>query len=143
MIDRYHAELEALVERACTAAVERAYKCPGASVCCNPSWCKTASKCMRLEDERMRPKPVAWRDNEGLLETVETLGNLTSVIRGAGYMRPGSIACQLQDNGNGFIVIFPGHGSCDTTHCISLDYAQARELVLALTPHAKALGFAV
>ena len=61
MIDRYHAELEALVERACTAAVERAYKCPGASVCCNPSWCKTASKCMRLEDERMRPKPVAWR----------------------------------------------------------------------------------
>ena len=36
-------------------------KCPGASVCCNPSWCKTASKCMHLEDERMRPKPVAWR----------------------------------------------------------------------------------
>ena len=32
------AELEELVERACTAAVERAYKCPGASVCCNPSW---------------------------------------------------------------------------------------------------------
>lgn len=35
--------------------------CPGASVCCNPSWCKTASKCMHLEDERLRPKPVAWR----------------------------------------------------------------------------------
>ena len=36
-------------------------QCPGASVCCNPSWCKTASKCMHQEDERMRPKPVAWR----------------------------------------------------------------------------------
>jgi hypothetical protein len=93
-------------------------------------------------DCRVRRHARLWRDSEGLLETVETLGDLTSVIRGSGYTRPGSIACQLQDNGNGFIVIFPGHGSCDPTHCISLDYAQARELVLALTPHAKGLGFA-
>ena len=36
-------------------------QCPGASVCCNPSWCKTTGKCLHQEDERMRPKPVAWR----------------------------------------------------------------------------------
>ena len=82
-----------------------------------------------------------WRDNEGLLETVETVGDLTSVIRGPGYARPGSIACQLEDTGNGFIARFPGHGSCDMDHCISLDYSQARDLALALTPHAKGLGF--
>lgn len=82
-----------------------------------------------------------WRDAEGLLETVETVNHLTLVIRGAGYAQPGSVACQLEDTGNGFVVMFPGAGSCDLTHCLSLDYAQARDLVLALTPHSKGLGF--
>jgi hypothetical protein len=90
---------------------------------------------------RVRRQARTWRDSEGALETVETVNYLTLVIRGAGYMRPGSIACQLEDTGNGFVVMFPGHGSCDVTHCISLDYAQARALVLALTPHAKGMGF--
>jgi len=109
---------------------------------------------MKHEEATVQPAPLGqvergvrrharlWRDSEGLLETVETLGDLTSVIRGPGYARPGSIACQVKDTGNGFIVHFPGHGSCDMDHCLSLDYAQARELVLALTPHAKELGFA-
>ena len=92
-------------------------------------------------DRGVRRHARLWRDSDGLLETVETLGVLTSVIRGAGYTRPGSISCQLNDDGNGFLVVFPGHGSCDTTHCISLNYSQARDLVLALTPHAKRLGF--
>ena len=64
------------------------------------------------------------------------------VVRGLGYLHPDSVACELRDTGNGFIVRFPGLGSCDMDHCISLDYAQARELVLALTPHAQELGFA-
>ncbi len=90
-----------------------------------------------------KPKPKVWRDSEGLLETVQTVNYLTFVIRGDGYSRPGSIACQLEDTGNGFVVMFPVHGSCDLTHCLSLDYSQARELVLALSAHAEGLGFKV
>lgn len=83
-----------------------------------------------------------WRDTEGCLDEVQQDGDTVRVIRGLGYVRPDSIACELTDTGNGFIAHFPGHGSCDMDHCISLDYAQARELVLALSPHAKGLGFA-
>jgi hypothetical protein len=83
-----------------------------------------------------------WINSQGCIDEVRINGDTVSVMNGHGYVRPGFVACQLQDNGNGFIAVFPGHGSCDTTHCISLDYAQARDLVLALTPHATGLGFA-
>ena len=84
-----------------------------------------------------------WRDSEGLLDEVRVSGDWTRVVRSLGYTRPGSVACELRDTGNGFIVRFPGVGSCDMDHCISLDYSEARELVLALSAHAKGLGFAV
>jgi hypothetical protein len=87
-------------------------------------------------------KQKLWRDSEGMLETVKTVGAFTRVIRGPGYVRPGSVACRLQDTGNGFIACFPAHGSTEQDRYVCLDYAQARELVLALTPHAKGLGFA-
>lgn len=83
-----------------------------------------------------------WRDSEGLLEEVQQDGDKVRVVRGLGYVHQNTIACELTDTGNGFVVYFPGVGSCDLDHCFSLDYAQARELVLALTPHAKDLGFA-
>jgi hypothetical protein len=36
-------------------------QCPGASVCCNPSWCKTASKCLHQQPGQQPRQPVAWR----------------------------------------------------------------------------------
>lgn len=34
-------------------------KCPGASVCCNPSWCKTSSKCLHQQPGQQTPAHVA------------------------------------------------------------------------------------
>lgn len=90
----------------------------------------------------VRPHARLRWDSSGCIDEVQQDGDKVRVIRGLGYVRPDSIACELTDTGNGFIAYFPGNGSCDMAHCISLDYAQARELVLALTPHAKRLGFA-
>lgn len=86
-------------------------------------------------------KTVLWRDSEGNLETVRSRGRITRVVRDAGYARPGSVACELKDTGNGFIARFVASVSYDQDHYVCLDYAQARELVLALSPHAKELGF--
>lgn len=86
-------------------------------------------------------KARLWWDSSGCIDEVQQDGDTVRVVRGRGYVRQNSVACQLKDTGNGFIAHFPGHDSCDMDHCISLDYAQARELVLALTPHAKGLGF--
>jgi hypothetical protein len=83
-----------------------------------------------------------WRDSEGLLEEVRADGPMTRVVRRDGYARQNSVACELTDTGNGFIVRFPAHSSCDQDKYVCLDYDDARNLVLALTPHAKALGFA-
>ena len=93
-------------------------------------------------ERRVRRHARCWRDSEGLLEEVQQDGDKVRVVRGLGYARPNTIACELTDTGNGFVVHFPGVGSCDLDRCFSLDYAQARELVLALTPHARDLGFA-
>ena len=82
-----------------------------------------------------------WVDSERLAESVETCGNLTRVVRGKGYNRPGSVSCMLEDTENGFIARFPAHNSNEQDHYVCLGYDQARELVLALTPHAKDLGF--
>lgn len=90
---------------------------------------------------RVRRHATLWIDSEGMTEQVKQAGSVVRVVRGHRYARPGSVACKLTDTGNGFVVVFPGHGSCDLAHCFSLDYADARSLVLALTPHAKDLGF--
>lgn len=83
-----------------------------------------------------------WRDSEGCISEVRQDGDSVRVVRGKGYVQPGQTACVLEDTGNGFIARFPGARSCDMDHCISLDYGQARDLVLALAWHAKDLGFA-
>jgi hypothetical protein len=82
-----------------------------------------------------------WIDSERLAETVKTFGDKTRVVRGRGYNKPGSISCELTDTGNGLIARFPAHNSTEQDHYVCLGYDQARELVLALTPHAKELGF--
>lgn len=82
-----------------------------------------------------------WRDSEGAFEVVQVRDDVTTVVRGAGYTRPGSVACELKDSGNGFIVRFPADGSTYQDHYVTLDYAQARELVLALSAHRRCLGF--
>lgn len=83
-----------------------------------------------------------WRDTEGGQQTVYQTGSVTRVIRGAGYQRERSVACELRDTGNGYIVRFPAHNSTEQDAYACLEYAQARELVLALTPHSADLGFA-
>lgn len=106
---------------------------------------------------RNRPKPAApgfpverrvrrharlWRDSEGLLEEVQEKGRVVRVVRRDGYARQNSVACELTDTGNGFIVRFLAHSSWDQDKYICMDYDETRNLVLALTPHAKELGFA-
>jgi hypothetical protein len=87
-------------------------------------------------------KARLWRDNIGSLDRVEAQGpDKVVVIRDAGYSRPGSIACELQDTGNGYIARFPPHSSLDQDAYVCLDYDQARSLILALSPYAKELGF--
>lgn len=83
-----------------------------------------------------------WRDTEGGQQTVYQNGQVTRVIRGAGYQRERSVACELRDTGNGYIVRFPAHNITEQDAYVCLEYAQARELVLALTPHSADLGFA-
>ncbi len=34
-------------------------QCPGASVCCNPSWCKTTGKCLHQQPGQQTPAHVA------------------------------------------------------------------------------------
>ncbi len=82
-----------------------------------------------------------WRDTEGCQQTVYHKGALTRVIRGTGYLRERSLSCELRDTGNGYIVRFPASNSITQDAYVCLDYSQARELVLALTPHATDLGF--
>jgi hypothetical protein len=85
-----------------------------------------------------------WRaaDGTGALDEVQPNGDTTLVVRSLGYVRPGSVACELRDTGNGFIARFPAHGSCDQDKYVCLGYDEARNLVLALTPSSKVLGFA-
>ena len=94
-----------------------------------------------LIDAGTTVEPKLWRDTEGMLEEVHTIDQDTYVVRSSGYTRPGSIACHLHDTGNGFNVIFPAYQCDEAVECITLDYQQARNLALALSRHAKDLGF--
>lgn len=66
---------------------------------------------------------------------------VATVTRHKGYTRPGSVSCQLQDTGNGFIAKFPAHGSTDQDRFVTMDYADACALILALSAFGKELGF--
>lgn len=78
---------------------------------------------------------------EGLIDQVQSDDKRSMVIRGKNYTFPGSVACDLEDTGNGFIARFPSESSAKQDYYVCLDYSQARDLVLALSSFAKTLGF--
>lgn len=78
---------------------------------------------------------------EGHIDKVQSGDHLSMVIRGKTYTFPGSVACYLDDTGNGFIARFPATSSTKQDYYVCLDYAQARDLVLALSAFKKTLGF--
>jgi hypothetical protein len=93
-------------------------------------------------ERSVRRHARTWRDTEGCQQTVYQKGTVTRVFRGTGYLRERSLACELRDTGNGYIARFPAANCTAQDAYVCLDYAQARELVLAFTPHAADLGFA-
>ena len=78
---------------------------------------------------------------EGHIDIVQHIGQHSTVIRGKNYTFPGSVACDLEDTGNGFIARFPSDSSVKQDYYVCLDYAQARDIVLALSSFAKTLKF--
>lgn len=78
---------------------------------------------------------------EGHTDIVQHIGRHSTVIRGESYNFPGSVACDVEDTGNGFIARFPSESSAKQDYYVCLDYSQARDLVLALSSFAKTLGF--
>lgn len=75
-------------------------------------------------------------------DIVERNDEMATVTQGLGYHKPGNLRCQLTDTGNGFIARFPGNSSTTQDYYVCLDYAQARDIVLALSKFQKELGFA-
>lgn len=63
------------------------------------------------------------------------------VIKGDGYHDKGSAAVELTNTGNGYIAKFPAHNCTTQDYYVCLDYAQAYDLVLALSAFKKELGF--
>jgi len=74
-------------------------------------------------------------------DIVDRHGPIAIVTQGLGYHRPGEDRCVLTDTGNGFIAKFPGNSSTRQDYYVCLDYAQARDIVLALSTFKKELGF--
>ena len=74
-------------------------------------------------------------------ETVERIGDESYVKAGEGYYRPGETLCRLENTGNGYIAYFPSHSSTRQGYFVCLDYAQAHDLVMALSMFKKELGF--
>ena len=90
----------------------------------------------------VRRRAKTWRTADGeTTQQVQVRGPQTVVVRIDGYNTNGSIACELTDSGNGYIARFPGRSSIEQDSYVCMDYAQARALVLALSPHARDLGF--
>jgi len=100
---------------------------------------RTAVGCSMDRMVRLRLK--LWRGTSGSLDEVRSDGSLTQVVRGPGYCSPGSVACELRDTGNGYIALFPAGNSFEQDKYVCLDYDEARSLALALSPHARQLGF--
>ena len=78
---------------------------------------------------------------EGHIDIVQHIGRHSTVIRGESYNFPGSVGCDVEDTGDGFIARFPSESSAKQDYYVCLDYSQARDLVLALSSFAKTLGF--
>ncbi len=82
--------------------------------------------------------------SDGLtIDHVYKNGDVVDVVRGDGYVKhiQGTISCQMFDTGNGFIAKFPSCRSTEQDYFVCMDYAQAREIVLALAEFKKQLGF--
>lgn len=67
--------------------------------------------------------------------------NVATVVNRQGYHRPDSTAVELTNTGNGYIAHFPAHSSTTQDYYVCLDYAQAYDLILALSAFKKELGF--
>ena len=74
-------------------------------------------------------------------ETVERIGDQSYVKAGKGYYRPTETLCHLENTGNGYIAYFPSNCATRQDYYVCLDYAQAHDLILALSAFKKELGF--
>ncbi len=74
-------------------------------------------------------------------ETIQRAGCTARVLAGQGYYRKGETLCQLEDTGNGYIAKFPSNRATHQDYYVCLDYAQAYDLILALSAFKKELGF--
>lgn len=68
-------------------------------------------------------------------------GDTSTVIMGRGYRDQGEASCELLNTGNGYIARFPEYRSTGQDYYVCLDYAQAYDLVLALSAFKKEMGF--
>jgi hypothetical protein len=67
--------------------------------------------------------------------------NVATVINRNGYHHPDSLAVELTNTGNGYIAKFPAHNCTTQDYYVCLDYAQAYDLILALSAFKEELGF--
>lgn len=79
--------------------------------------------------------------SEGVEDIVELTDEVATVTQGIGYYEPGNMRCAATNTGNGFIAFFPSHSSTRQDYYVCMDYAQARDLVLALSKFKRELGF--
>ena len=75
-------------------------------------------------------------------EIVKRVDNISIVFADEGYSRPGETLCKLENTGNGYIAYFPEHRATHQDYYVCLDYAQAYDLIMALSAFKKELGFA-
>ncbi|MFM7013128.1 MAG: hypothetical protein ACKO0Z_27990 [Betaproteobacteria bacterium] len=80
-----------------------------------------------------------WDNNTSM--TVKREGNTSTVLNGRGYYRPDEPAVILEDTGNGYIAKFPAYTCADQDYYVCLNYAQAYDLILALSAFKKEMGF--
>ena len=79
--------------------------------------------------------------NKPTEEYVVRFGNEVAVKAGRGYNKGVNTLCHLENTGNGYIAYFPSHSVTRQDYYVCLDYAQAHDLILALSAFKKELGF--
>lgn len=80
-----------------------------------------------------------WDGNTS--QYVHRFNNTAMVIQGHGYHNKGATSVELTNTGNGYIAKFPSHSSTTQDYYVCLDYAQAYDLILALSAFKQELGF--
>lgn len=80
-----------------------------------------------------------WDGNTS--QEVFRVNDTAMVIKSHGYYKPGEASVELTNTGNGYIAKFPAHSSTTQDYYVCLDYAQAYDLILALSAFKKELGF--